>query len=75
MERRRMCPLHQPHRAQAGMPFRADDDVIVDRDAQALARLDDVAGQLDIGAAGGGVAARVIVDHAKQYYKCLFFQT
>lgn len=44
------------------MPLRADDEVIVDRDAQRLARLDDRAGQVDVGAAGGGVAARVVVD-------------
>lgn len=53
------------------MPFRADDDVVVHRDAELLARLDDVAGEFDIGAAGGGVAARMIVDHACQHAKML----
>ena len=41
----------------------ADDDVIVDGDAQMLARLDDRAGQVDVGAAGLWVAAGVVVDH------------
>jgi hypothetical protein len=44
------------------MPALADDEVVVDGDAEALARLDDRAGDIDIGAARRGVAARVVVE-------------
>ena len=39
----------------------ADDQVIVHRNAQTLAGIDDRARDLDVGAAGGGVARRVVV--------------
>lgn len=45
------------------MTVRPDDDVVVHGNAQALARLGDLAGDFDVGAAGGGVSARVIVYH------------
>lgn len=51
------------------------DDVIVDDDPHRRAGVGDGAGDSHVGAAGGGIARGVIVDHAKQYYKCLFFQT
>ncbi len=44
------------------MAARADDDVVVDRDAQVPGGLDDVAGELDILAARLRIAARMVVD-------------
>lgn len=40
----------------------ADDDVVVYGDSQPLARLRDRAGDLDVRATGGGVAAGMVVD-------------
>lgn len=48
------------------MPARPDDDVVVYCDAQALARFGDLAGDFDVGSAGGGVAARVVVDQPRR---------
>ena len=45
------------------MPLRADDDMVMDADAQPLAGLDDLAGDLDILLAGGRIARWVVVDH------------
>lgn len=43
------------------MPLRADDDMVVDADAQPFAGLDDLAGDLDILLAGRRIARRMIV--------------
>lgn len=48
------------------MPVRPDDDVVVHGNAQALARFGDLAGDFDVGAAGGGVSARVIVHQPRR---------
>ena len=48
------------------MPGRAHDDVVVHRDAERLSSRRDRAGEVDVGAAGGRVAARVIVDQAAE---------
>ena len=53
------------------MPRGADDQVVVHRDAQPLARLRDGAGDVDIGAAGRGVAAGMVVRHASGLSKLL----
>lgn len=45
------------------MPLRADDEMVVDGDAQRLAGGGDLPRQVDIGAAGAMVAARMVVDH------------
>ncbi len=47
------------------MAFRAQDDVIVHRDAEAFAGLCDLPGDLDVGAAGGGIARGVVVDQTR----------
>lgn len=39
-----------------------DDDVVVQREAELAGRLGELAGHLDVGAAGRRVAARVVVD-------------
>ena len=54
--------LDQAERLQAVAALRADDDVVVDGDFHVLAGLDQIAGQADVLGAGGGIAARVIVD-------------
>lgn len=53
------------------MPLRADDDMVVDADAQPFAGFDDLAGDLDILLAGRRIARRVVVDHAIHYAKTL----
>lgn len=45
------------------MPLRTDDDMVVDADAQPLAGLDNLAGDLDILLAGGWIARWMIVNH------------
>lgn len=42
----------------------ADDDVVVDGDAERLGDLDQRAGHLDVGARGGRIAGGVVVDDA-----------
>lgn len=54
--------LHQPVRAQAAMAGAADDEVVVDSDAQCFSRLDDAARHLDVGLGGCRVAGGVVVD-------------
>ena len=44
------------------MPLRANDNMVMDADAQPLAGLDNLAGDLDILLAGGRVARWVVVD-------------
>ena len=56
-------PLQQPQFAEAGVAGSADDEVVVDGDTQRLGGGGDRLGHLDVGAAGGWVAARVVVDH------------
>ena len=41
---------NQPQPLEARVAFLADDDVVVDRDAQGLRHLDDLLGHLDVGA-------------------------
>lgn len=48
------------------MPLGADDHMIVQRDVEPLRRIGDAAGELDISAAGGGVAAGVVVDQPRR---------
>src|SRR4051794_3535421 len=58
----RNLPLDQPHCAHARAALGADDDVVVDGDFHVAAGVYQVAGQADVLAGRGGVAARVIVD-------------
>lgn len=44
------------------MPVAPQDDMVVHADPQPLGRSGDLAGDLDVGAAGGGVARGVIVE-------------
>ena len=55
--------LQQPQFAEAGVAGSADDEVVVDGDTQRLGGGGDRLGHLDVGAAGGRVAARVVVHH------------
>src|SRR3546814_17422544 len=50
------------HAAQADMARKADDDVVVDRDAELLRGVGDLAGHVDVGARRRRVAARAVVD-------------
>lgn len=52
----------------------ADDDMIMHRHAQSLPRLRDVAGDGDVLAAGGGIAAGVVMDHANEISNLLILQ-
>src|SRR3546814_15913228 len=54
--------LYQSFRAQAAMPLRPDDDVVVHRDVEPLARFGDLPGDLYVLAAGFGRSARMVVD-------------
>ena len=45
-----IAPSDQPEPLQAGMAVLADDDVVVDRDAERFCRVDDRPGHLDVGA-------------------------
>jgi hypothetical protein len=49
------------------MPLPADDDVVVDGDAQRRRDVDDLAGHLDVGARGRGVARGMVVDLPSKY--------
>ena len=51
------------------MAFTADDDVIVDGDAEGAGGVDDGPGHLDVGARGGRVAGRVVMDHPSNFGK------
>src|SRR3546814_17985437 len=53
--------LDQSFRAQAAMPLRPDDDVVVHRDVEPLARFGDLPGALYVLAAGSGRSARMVV--------------
>src|SRR4051812_34103925 len=55
-------PSQQFQAAKACMAAAGDDQVIVDPDRQLVGRLDDLAGDLDIGARRRRVAGRVVVD-------------
>lgn len=57
---RRECSK-QTQRLEAGDPVAADDQMVVDGDAQGAAGLDDLAGDLDVRGRRGGVAGRVVV--------------
>ena len=46
------------------MALLADDDVVVDRDAQALAGLDDLLGHFDVGAGRGRIAGGMVVEES-----------
>src|SRR3954468_11801804 len=55
-------PSYQPHSLQTRMAVFADDDVVVDGDAERAGDVDDRLGHLDIGLRGCRIAARVVVD-------------
>ena len=57
-----MADLDQPQRSEADMPVLADDNMIVNGDAQRLRRVDDRLGHLDIGARGRRISRRMVVD-------------
>ena len=54
-------PLQQPEGLEAGRAAARDHEVIVHRDAQRLGGAGDLARHLDVGAAGRGIAAGMIV--------------
>lgn len=56
----------QALRAQADMAVQPDDQVIVDRDVQSFARVGDRSGDLDIRAAGGRIARRMVMDQPRR---------
>lgn len=56
------------------MALGADDDVVVQHDAEALARLGDVAGDVDVGAAGRGIARGMVVDLSALSTKCILIR-
>ena len=51
----------QPERLEAGDAIAADDEVVVDGDPQAAARLDDLPRDVDVGGGGRRIARRVVV--------------
>lgn len=53
----------------------ADDDVVVDRDAEGARDLDDLARHLHIGRGRGGVARRVVVDQPMKLQNIIDFKT
>ena len=53
------------------MPFLADDDVIVHRNAERVRHRDDLLRHLDIGARRRRVAGRVVVDERRRSSICL----
>lgn len=53
----------QLHALQAGMAVPADDDVVVDGDAERAGDLDHRLRHLDVGPRRRGVARRMVVDH------------
>ena len=58
----RGCPSHQPQALEAGVAVAADDDVVVDDDAERLCDLCDLLRHLDVGGRRRGVAGGVVVD-------------
>ena len=52
----------QPQPLEAGVAVPADDDVVVDRDAEGLGRLDDGLRHVDVGVRRRRVARGVVVD-------------
>lgn len=54
----------EPHRLEARMLAAADDDMVVQGDAERLGGVTHLLGHLDIGAGRLHVAARVVVDDA-----------
>jgi hypothetical protein len=56
------------------MPLRADDDVVMHRNSKPLGRIDDAAGDVDIRAAGRGVAGWMIMDEATKVSKVLILK-
>lgn len=59
------------HRPEAAIFRTADDDMIVQHDPEARARIGDFAGDRDVLPAGFGTAAGVIVEHARMVHKVL----
>ena len=55
------CVSDQPQSLQAGMPVAPDDDVVVNRDAERLCGLDDLAGHPDVGGRRARVSGRMVV--------------
>ena len=57
------CPAasHQAKRLETGDPVTADDQVVMDADAQAARRLDDLSGDLHVGLRRRRIAGRVVV--------------
>ena len=56
-------PSDDAQRAQTGMAVTADDDMIMDGNAKGLGGGNDIPGDGDVGLAGGGIAAGVVVDN------------
>ncbi len=59
------------------MSVAADDDVVVDEDAERLGDVDDLARHLDVGGRGRRVAGRVVMERPTQFnmmliLKCFF---
>lgn len=59
----------QSQRLEARDPVAADDQMVVDGDAQGAAGFDDLAGDLDVGGGGRGVARGVVVEEPMELAK------
>lgn len=57
------------------MAVLADDDVVVDLDAERFCHLDDAPGHVDVGTRGRGIARRVVVAQNSQRKNSLFIST
>ncbi len=55
-------PSKQPQRLKARHPIAPHHQMVVHQNAQRLTGLDHLAGDIDVGAGGGGVAGGVVVD-------------
>src|SRR3954453_10602100 len=56
---------NQPQALEAGVAVAANDDVVVDDDAERLCDLGDLLRHLDVGSRWGGVAGGVVVDEGQ----------
>ena len=64
---------HQPQALQAGVAVLADDDVVVNRNAERIGDADDRLGHLDVGGGRRRITARVIVHQPVKLRKLLYF--